>query len=694
MTVTTTATNISYVGNGSVKVFAYPFKIQDDDDIVVKLAGATQTSGYTVDGVGDANGGNVTFDSAPGGGVVVEFLRDVRPLLQETDLVGFGKNQIQAIEDICDRIVMAYQELDYDAGGDVIVTSNPLGVLSPDQFGGVGDGAANDYVALQACIDEAVATKSAVYLPGGKEWRYETPLNNIGGLLIFGAGMEAQSKLKPDGCHGFHVTGQTSALDGRVTMRDFVIDGNNTAGGNDAILIEDGGGAYPSYHFSLTNLRIQQMSGRGVVNERQFFTKLDNVLVGNGGGNAFEMAGGNTTTLINCYAADVVEGAIGFRMYNGGMLISCNGIDGEGTWAEFGSTVAEDGKNIAGTVALVGCNIEQFGDVGIRQKYSGSIHLIGRNTFLAKSSGEFDYYIKSETGSDTMWIGEGTTFTSLGATQRHAAAIYATGAVWSGGAGINFTPDGTTVITPASIQSKRDGALQRIYIPNLEVDDLKTDGVAKGSTNNNQSFTISDTNIGKFAFFNNNTSYTVTLPGSGDLDFPVGFTTELVNHNSVFGTGCSVATVSGVTLFYEMGSGRYPLSFASGASVKLPIGCTAELFRYSASAWFLRTNVGDAPRLNKVTTVSSSPYTVLRSDHELHVDTTSAAITLNLENIVESHTGRQIVVVDTAGNAATNNITITPFAGDSIRGAANLVISANYGKEELTCDGQTNGQWV
>ncbi len=79
MTVSTTNTRNSYSGNGSTTVFAYTFKIFDDDDITVIIrtdstgveTTKTKTTHYTVSGVGSASGGDITFGSAPNDGDVI-----------------------------------------------------------------------------------------------------------------------------------------------------------------------------------------------------------------------------------------------------------------------------------------------------------------------------------------------------------------------------------------------------------------------------------------------------------------------------------------------------------------------------------------------------------------------------------------------------------------------------------------------
>lgn len=67
------------VGNGVTTVFPYGWKILDQAHIEVKVDGALKVLGtdYTVDGVGNPNGGNVTFLVAPVNGTAVQRARVV-----------------------------------------------------------------------------------------------------------------------------------------------------------------------------------------------------------------------------------------------------------------------------------------------------------------------------------------------------------------------------------------------------------------------------------------------------------------------------------------------------------------------------------------------------------------------------------------------------------------------------------------
>ena len=95
MTVSSSTNRVSYSGNGSLTAFAYTFKVFDESDLTVILRASdgtetvqTITTHYTVSGVGDVGGGNVTFVTAPASGVTVVILRE-QPLTQGLDLVLF-----------------------------------------------------------------------------------------------------------------------------------------------------------------------------------------------------------------------------------------------------------------------------------------------------------------------------------------------------------------------------------------------------------------------------------------------------------------------------------------------------------------------------------------------------------------------------------------------------------------------------
>lgn len=78
-----------------------------------------------------------------------------------------------------------------------------------------------------------------------------------------------------------------------------------------------------------------------------------------------------------------------------------------------------------------------------------------------------------------------------------------------------------------------------------------------------------------------------------------------------------------------------------------------------------------------VTPVNTSPYVVLSTDYFLAVDCSGMAITIQLPNAPS--TGRSIVVKDSTGSCATNNITVTTVGGAvNIDGATTYVMNVNY----------------
>jgi len=71
---------------------------------------------------------------------------------------------------------------------------------------------------------------------------------------------------------------------------------------------------------------------------------------------------------------------------------------------------------------------------------------------------------------------------------------------------------------------------------------------------------------------------------------------------------------------------------------------------------------------------ADSPYAVALTDHVLLVDTTGGPVVINLPAISD---GRELRVAD-SGNAGVSNVTINAGGGDTIAGAASLVLAAGY----------------
>lgn len=129
MTVQSTNNRNDYVGNGSANVYPYTFRIFEASDLIVVVrdpADGSETqlqlsTHYTVSGVGEAAGGNITlvngaFDWLDSGGDlesgwVIAILR-VLPLTQQTDIRNQGAYFPEIHEDQFDRIAMIEQQQD------------------------------------------------------------------------------------------------------------------------------------------------------------------------------------------------------------------------------------------------------------------------------------------------------------------------------------------------------------------------------------------------------------------------------------------------------------------------------------------------------------------------------------------------------------------------------------------------------
>jgi len=114
MSLTTTLNVIKSNGNGSTTIFAYTFKILKNTDLVVEVGGVVQTltTDYTVSGVGDATGGNVTFTTAPASGTNNVVISRIMTLTQEIDLTEASKFPIDSVDEMFDRNTMQIQQND------------------------------------------------------------------------------------------------------------------------------------------------------------------------------------------------------------------------------------------------------------------------------------------------------------------------------------------------------------------------------------------------------------------------------------------------------------------------------------------------------------------------------------------------------------------------------------------------------
>ena len=202
MTVSSATTRNSYSGNGSTDVFAYGFKIFDDDDITVIIrtdsTGAettkTKTTHYTVSGVGSSSGGNVTFTSGniPASGETVVLLRTTART-QLTDYVPNDPFPAATHEDALDKLTFIAQELEEQIGRSLKVSQ--ANVIATAEFTEDATARANKLLGFDGSgnlqvsegkVDTVTASVSAVSA-GGSPTASATYTASTGALaLAFG----------------------------------------------------------------------------------------------------------------------------------------------------------------------------------------------------------------------------------------------------------------------------------------------------------------------------------------------------------------------------------------------------------------------------------------------------------------------------------------------------------------------------
>ncbi|MGQ4641968.1 phage tail fiber domain-containing protein [Raoultella ornithinolytica] len=104
-----------YTANGLTTVFTYEFYIISASDLQVSINGSVVSSGYTVSGVGNKDGGDITFLTPPASGAVV-MLERVVPTYRFTDYQDNGDLLADTVNKDFDRIWMAIQRAFIDLG--------------------------------------------------------------------------------------------------------------------------------------------------------------------------------------------------------------------------------------------------------------------------------------------------------------------------------------------------------------------------------------------------------------------------------------------------------------------------------------------------------------------------------------------------------------------------------------------------
>ena len=283
--------------------------------------------------------------------------------------------------------------------------------MTVKDYGAVGGGVVDDTAAIQAMLTD----RGYFTLPDGTFKITDTlyvPTSKNLGAIISGNGME-KSMLNCVGMVGKPAI--TGAAPGfyRVSIRDLGIigDADNCIG-----FTTD----HAFYNASFFNLVLRSGAGSCFLMPEHFSCSWHNVHVQSVGGHGFDIEGGNSTVLTNCYAHSftIGNGKAGYRIRGNAVLIACNGVDSGDVWGIFGDSSLGGGSNSTFQIRMIGCNIEDFQSYALGIAFTGNLQLIG-NTFIAKPSGTYETLIKgsSPVAAGYRLFDRGNIFASKGSTR-------------------------------------------------------------------------------------------------------------------------------------------------------------------------------------------------------------------------------------------------------------------------------------
>ena len=169
MTVSTTTSKVSYSGNGSTTAFAYTFKVFDEDDLTVILRDDTTgtetvqtiTTHYTVSGVGNTGGGNVTFGTPPATGKTVVIRRESSQT-QDTDYTPNDPFPAEAHEDALDKLTFIAQEVQEEL--DRAIKISRTNTMTSTEFTVGASARANKILAFDSAGEIAVTQEIGTFV--------------------------------------------------------------------------------------------------------------------------------------------------------------------------------------------------------------------------------------------------------------------------------------------------------------------------------------------------------------------------------------------------------------------------------------------------------------------------------------------------------------------------------------------------
>ncbi len=313
---------IRYVANGAQNTFSYPFPIFASEDLAIYIDGALQSSGFTIQGAGETDGGDVVFDSAPEESAIITLSREL-PIERITDYIEGGDFSAASINNELDYMIAALQQvnrgnentlrysdheapanselpskstrankgLGFDGNGNPIALDLSGASASPDflasgtgassrtvsdkladsvsikDFGAVGDGLTNDTIAIQ----NALQNHDSVYIPSG-EYLITGTISLTARKSLIGAGQSSVLRCSDQSFNAIEV------IEDHCALHNFRIEGGD-------IGIKLYGVSRPVVQTSVSDITIVapnigvQLDGFNNLNFPCYWNNFDRVLV-------------------------------------------------------------------------------------------------------------------------------------------------------------------------------------------------------------------------------------------------------------------------------------------------------------------------------------------------------------------------------------------------------------------------------
>lgn len=195
MTIETSASSVTYTGNGATTSFDYSFLIPESEDVIVSLTTIADNTSeeidpslYNITGLDDPNGGSVTYplSGSPISSAYRLTIQRVLPLTQETDLTNQDGFYPDVVESAFDTLCMQIQQVQEEIDRSVIF---PVGTESdvPALIAAILAGAANAAAAAASAAAAAASAASvANQFPIGAEIQWPGTSAPTGWLLEYG----------------------------------------------------------------------------------------------------------------------------------------------------------------------------------------------------------------------------------------------------------------------------------------------------------------------------------------------------------------------------------------------------------------------------------------------------------------------------------------------------------------------------